>query len=85
MIDPGDPRLSIVRQCDLVIGLAPIHQRPKTSEPCPRYKIYPYLLRHLIIEEPSQVWCTNVTYIPMRRGFLYLVAMMEWAVEYDGR
>ncbi len=60
-------------------GLAPIYQAPKTSEPHPRHKIYPYLLRHLAIERPNQVWCADVTYIPMRRGFLYLVAIMDWA------
>ena len=141
MIDPGHPRLSIVRQCELVsisrasfyrrpagdtpenlelmrlideafleapwygarqmarhlrrlgwcvgrkrvrrlmqkIGLSPIYQAPKTSAPHPRNKIYPYLLRHLAIERPNQVWCADVTYIPMRRGFLYLVAVMDWA------
>jgi putative transposase len=61
------------------MGLAPIYQHPKTSEPHPRHKIHPYLLRHLTIEQPNQVWCADVTYIPMRRGFLYLVAIMDWA------
>jgi hypothetical protein len=141
MIDPGHPRLSIVRQCELVsigrssfyreptpdsaenlllmrlideqfletpwygsrqmarhlrrngwcvgrhrvrrlmtrMGLAPIYQRPKTSEPHPRHKIYPYLLRHLTIDRPNQVWCADITYIQMRRGFLYLVVVMDWA------
>jgi putative transposase len=141
MIDPGHPRLSIVRQCELVsisrasfyrrpageseanlalmrlideafleapwygarqmarhlrrlgwcvgrkrvrrlmrkIGLSPIYQAPKTSAPHPQHKIYPYLLRHLAIERPNQVWCADLTYIPMRRGFLYLVAIMDWA------
>ena len=60
-------------------ALAPIYQAPKTSEPHPQHKIYPYLLRHLTIERPNQVWCADVTYIPMRRGFLYLVAIMDWA------
>jgi putative transposase len=140
MIDPGHPRLSIVRQCELAsisrssfyreptaeneatlllmrlideqfletpwygsrqmarqlrrqgwrigrhrvrrlmlkMGLAPIYQRPKTSEPHPQHRTYPYLLRHLTIERPNQVWCADVTYIPMRRGFLYLVAIMDW-------
>jgi putative transposase len=141
MIDPGHPRLSIVRQCELVsigrssfyreatpesaenlvlmrlideqfletpwygsrqmarhlrrdgwcvgrhrvrrlmtrMGLAPIYQHPKTSEPHPRHKICPYLLRHLAIDRPNQVWCADITYIQMRRGFLYLVAIMDWA------
>ena len=141
MIDPGHPRLSIVRQCELVsisrssfyreptpesaenlvlmrlideqfletpwygsrqmarhlrrngwcvgrhrvrrlmsrVGLAPIYQRPKTSEPHPRHKIYPYLLRHLTIDQPNCVWCADITFIQMRRGFLYLVAIMDWA------
>ena len=61
------------------IGLAPIYQAPKTSAPHPRHKVYPYLLRHLTIGRPNQVWCADVTYIPMRRGFLYLVAIMDWA------
>ena len=68
-----------VRRLMRKIGLAPIYQAPKTSEPHPQHKIYPYLLRHLAIERPNQVWCADVTYIPMRRGFLYLVAVMDWA------
>jgi putative transposase len=141
MIDPGHPRLSIVRQCELAaisratfyrrpagesaealalmrlidetflecpfygarqmvrhlrrlgwavgrkrvrrlmrkIGLSPIYQAPRTSEPHPAHKRYPYLLRKLVIERPNHVWCADVTYIPMRRGFLYLVAVIDWA------
>ena len=60
------------------MGLAPIYQRPKTSEPHPQHRTWPYLLRHLTIDWPNQVWCADVTYIPMRRGFLYLVAVMDW-------
>ena len=140
MIDPDHPRLSIVRQCELVsisrasfyrqpagetpenlelmraideafmempwygsrqmarhlqrqgwrigrkrvrrlmrkIGLSAIYQAPRTSNPHPQHRIYPYLLRHLEIDRPNQVWCADVTYIPMRRGFLYLVAIMDW-------
>ena len=68
-----------VRRLMTKMGLAPIYQHPKTSEPHPRHKIHPYLLRHLTIEAPNHVWCADVTYIPMRRGFLYLVAIMDWA------
>jgi len=68
-----------VRRLMRKIGLSPIYQAPKTSEPHPQHRIYPYLLRHLTIERPNQVWCADVTYIPMRRGFLYLVAVMDWA------
>ena len=67
-----------VRRLMFKMGLAPIYQRPKTSEPHPQHKVYPYLLRNLTIDEPNQVWCADVTYIPMRRGFLYLVAIMDW-------
>nr|WP_258051823.1 IS3 family transposase [Mesorhizobium sp. INR15] len=67
-----------VRRLMRKIGLSPIYQAPKTSTPHPQHRIYPYLLRHLAIERPDQVWCADVTYIPMRRGFLYLVAVMDW-------
>ncbi len=140
MIDPAEPRLSIVRQCELVnisrssfyfegkgesplnlelmrlideqflqtpfygsrqmarwlrrhdhrvgrkrvrrlmrkMGLTPIYQAPKTSSAHPDHKVYPYLLRGMTIDRPNQVWCADITYIPMRRGFLYLVAIMDW-------
>jgi putative transposase len=68
-----------VRRLMRKIGLAPIYQAPKTSAPHSQHKIYPYLPRHMTIERPNQVWCADVTYIPMRRGFLYLVAIMDWA------
>ena len=60
------------------MGLVPIYQKPNTSRPHPENKIYPYLLRGLTINRPNQVWCADITYIPMRRGFLYLVAIMDW-------
>jgi putative transposase len=141
MIDPEHPRLSVVRQCELVsisrsgfyyrpagetplnltlmrlideqfletpwygsrqmarhlrregytvgrkrvrrlmarMGLAPIYQRPRTTIPHPGHRIYPYLLREMVVARPNQVWCADITYIPMRRGFLYLVAVMDWS------
>ena len=60
------------------MGLRAIYQKPNTSAPHPEHRIYPYLLRDLPIVRPNQVWCTDITYIPMRRGFLYLVAVMDW-------
>ena len=62
-----------------VMGLVAIYQRPNTSKPHPEHKIYPYLLHGMTIDTPNQVWCADVSYIPMRRGFLYLVAIMDWA------
>jgi len=60
------------------MGLAAIFQKPNTSKPNKENKVYPYLLRDLAITRPNQVWCTDITYIPMRKGFLYLVAVMDW-------
>ncbi|WP_138956794.1 IS3 family transposase [Sphingomonas sp. KC8] len=68
-----------VRRLMAKMGLSPIYQRPRTSDPHPQHRVYPYLLRKLAIERPNHVWCADVTYIPMRRGFLYLVAVMDWA------
>ena len=61
-----------------MLGLAAIYQRPNTSKPAVAHKIYPYLLRELAIERVNQVWCSDVTYIPMAKGFLYLVVIMDW-------
>lgn len=141
MIEPNHPRLSIVRQCELVgvarssfyhtgtgesplnlelmrridvqfletpfygsrqmartlrrqgyevsrkrirrlmrkMGLAAIYQAPRTSAPHPEHRIYPYLLRGMRIDRPNQAWCADLCYIPIRGGFLYLVAIMDWA------
>ena len=61
-----------------LMRLVPIYQTPNTSKKHPQHKIYPYLLRKLPIMKPNQVWCVDITYIPMQRGFLYLVAIMDW-------
>jgi len=68
-----------VRRLMRLMGLQAIYQKPRTSDPHPDHRIYPYLLHGLSIERANQVWCTDITYIPMRRGFLYLVAIMDWA------
>ena len=60
------------------MGLMAIYQKPNTSKPHPEHKVYPYLLSGIDIQASNQVWCSDVTYIPMRRGFLYLVAVMDW-------
>jgi putative transposase len=61
------------------MGIAALGPRPRTSKPAPGHRIFPYLLRGLVIERPNQVWCADITYIPIGRGFLYLVAVMDWA------
>ena len=65
-----------------LIGLEAIYRRPNTSKPNPGHKVYPYLLRGLEINRVNQVWATDITYIPMARGFLYLVAIMDWHSRY---
>ena len=61
------------------MGIAALGPRPRTTKPAPGHKIFPYLLRGLAVERPNQVWCADITYIPIGRGFLYLVAIMDWA------
>lgn len=67
-----------VRRLMAKIGLVPIYQRPRTAIPHPERRKYKYLLKDLVIDRPNQVWCADITYIPMRKGFLYLVAVMDW-------
>ena len=61
------------------MGIAALGPKPRTSTPAPGHKIFPYLLRGLRIDRPNQVWAADITYIPIGRGFLYLVAIMDWA------
>ena len=67
-----------VRRLMRLMRLVPIYQEPNTSKKHPQHKIWPYLLRNTVIDRPNQVWRADITYIPMRRGFLYLVAIMDW-------
>ena len=67
-----------VRRLMRLLGLVAIYQRPHTSKPAVAHKVYPYLLGGLAIERVNQVWCSDVTYIPMAKGFLYLVVIMDW-------
>ena len=62
-----------------LMGLVAIYQRPNTSKSATGHKVYPYLLGGITIERVNQVWCSDVTYIPMAKGFLYLVVIMDWA------
>jgi len=60
------------------MGIEAIYRRPNTSKPHPEHKIYPYLLRNMAITRPNQVWAMDITYVPMRRGFVYLAAVIDW-------
>lgn len=68
-----------IRRLMKKLGLWAITPNPNTSRAHPEHKIYPYLLRGLVIDRPNQVWATDITYIPMQKGFMYLVAILDWA------
>ena len=68
-----------VRRLMGIMGLQAIYKGPNTSKKHPQHRVYPYLLRKLAITRPNQVWCSDITYIPVKHGFLYLVAIMDWA------
>ena len=61
------------------MGVKALYRRPNTSKPAPGHKVSPYLLRNMEITQPKQVWAMDITYIPMARGFVYLVAVVDWA------
>ena len=60
------------------MGIRALYPKPRTSKPGKGHKIYPYLLRDLVIDRPNQVWATDISYIPMAKGFVYLVAVIDW-------
>ena len=60
------------------MGIEALYRRPSASKPAPGHKIFPYLLRKLVIDRPNQVWAMDITYIPMARGFVYLAAVVDW-------
>jgi putative transposase len=60
------------------MAIEAIYRNPNTSKPTPGHKIYPYLLRNLPVTKPDQVWATDITYVPMAHGFVYLVAVIDW-------
>jgi len=65
-----------------LMGVQAVVPGPHTSRLHPEHRIYPYLLRDMEIRAPNEVWCSDITYIPMRRGYLYLVAIMDWFSRY---
>src|SRR3954449_125334 len=67
-----------VQRLTRLMGLVAIYQRPNTSKAAPEHTKYPYLLGGLTIDRVNQVWCTDITYIPLAKGFIYLVAIMDW-------
>ena len=67
-----------IRRLMRLMGIEAIYRKENTSRPHPAHPVYPYLLRNMIIDRPNQVWTMDITYLPMRRGFLYLVAVMDW-------
>jgi putative transposase len=71
-----------IRRLMRLMGLEAIYQAPRTSTPHPAHRVYPYLLRDVTVDRADHVWCADITYIPVRRGFLYLVAIMDWATRH---
>jgi putative transposase len=71
-----------VRRLMQLMGLKAIYRHPRTSPPGPGNKIYPYLLTSMAITRPNQIWCADITYIPMAHGFMYLVVIMDWYSRY---
>jgi putative transposase len=60
------------------LGIEALYPKPRLSKPHPEHQVYPYLLRNLAVTQPNQVWCTDITYLPVLKGHFYLVAMMDW-------
>lgn len=71
-----------VRRLMRLMGIEAIYPKPKTSRRNSRHPVYPYLLKNLAITRPNQLWATDITYVPMERGFVYLVAIIDWHSRY---
>jgi putative transposase len=65
-----------------LMGMETIYPRPRTSDPHPEHRIYPYLLRNVVVSRPDQVWSADITYVPLPHGFMYLVAILDWHSRY---
>jgi putative transposase len=79
-----DYRVNVKRVRRLLrqMGLEAIYPKPRLSQPAPGHRIYPYRLRGLKIERPNQVWASDITYVRLRQGFIYLVAILDWFSRY---
>ena len=71
-----------VQRLRRIMGLRAIYRSPRTSRPAPEHRAYPYLLEKIRVTRPNQAWVADITYLPMARGFLYLVAIMDWHSRY---
>jgi putative transposase len=71
-----------VRRLMAVMGLEAVYPKPRLSKPSPGHRVYPYLLRGVTVERPDQVWSTDITYVPMPAGFMYLTAVIDWFSRY---
>ena len=80
--DEIDVNRKRVQRLMRVMGLEAIYPKPRTTVRCPEHKIYPYLLRNVEIERPNHVWSTDITYIPLRGGYVYLTAVIDWYSRY---
>ena len=67
-----------VRRLMRLMGMEAVYRKPRTSEPNPGHRVYPYLLRDVEVDRANMAWCADITYIPVSRGFFYLVAVMDW-------
>ena len=71
-----------VRRLMRLMGLEAIYPRPRTSDPHPEHRIFPYLLRNVVVSRADQVWSADITYVPLQHGFMYLVAILDWHSRY---
>ena len=76
--DEFDVNRKRVQRLMRIMGLEAIYPKPRTTVRCPEHKIYPYLLRNVEIERPNHVWSTDITYIPLQGGYVYLTAIIDW-------
>ena len=71
-----------IRRLMRIMGISAVAPKPQTSIKAPSHKVFPYLLKDVAVTEPNQAWCADITCIPMQRGFMHLVAVMDWATRF---